>query len=246
MQICRCVIEFGSCLGVIANVAQMVTIEVQLKEGDEQPEQHLDEGEHIERRVVPLDQLYEKLQGMSSAPSPVVRFANGDRTVQGGGKDCGCQVRTPLLTSFEYTLTHTGSSTGLLASTGLASSISRTNVGTSQSGTRKVTLQTNTLHSWLTAGIMGESSPLCRSHSKQRCSSHQQTGGKRSGPSPMKFHILSKCTHFDTPAHHAANAEQIMLFQSQSYIVIPALQLSSQPPTWTGPINRARLPPFSS
>lgn len=42
----------------------MVTIEVQLKEGDEEPEQHLDEGEHIERRVVPLDQLYEKLQGM--------------------------------------------------------------------------------------------------------------------------------------------------------------------------------------
>lgn len=44
----------------------MVTIVVQLKEGDEEPQQHLDEGEHIERRVVPLDQLYEKLQGMLS------------------------------------------------------------------------------------------------------------------------------------------------------------------------------------
>jgi ADP-ribose pyrophosphatase len=43
----------------------MVTIEVNLKEGDEEPEQHLDEGEHIERVVVPLDQLYEKLQGSS-------------------------------------------------------------------------------------------------------------------------------------------------------------------------------------
>lgn len=43
---------------------QMVHVEVNLKEGDEEPEQHLDEGEHIERIVVPLDQLYEKLQGM--------------------------------------------------------------------------------------------------------------------------------------------------------------------------------------
>lgn len=43
----------------------MATIEVNLKEGDEEPEQHLDEGEFIERVVVPLDQLYEKLQGTS-------------------------------------------------------------------------------------------------------------------------------------------------------------------------------------
>lgn len=42
----------------------MVVIEVDLKEGDEEPEQHLEDGEHIERIVVPLDQLYEKLQGM--------------------------------------------------------------------------------------------------------------------------------------------------------------------------------------
>lgn len=48
----------------------MVTIVVQLKEGDEEPQQHLDEGEHIERRVVPLDQLYEKLQGMLSLLLP--------------------------------------------------------------------------------------------------------------------------------------------------------------------------------
>jgi hypothetical protein len=44
----------------------MATIEVNLKEGDEEPEQHLDEGEFIERVVVPLDRLYEKLQGTSS------------------------------------------------------------------------------------------------------------------------------------------------------------------------------------
>lgn len=42
----------------------MATIEVQLKEGDKEPEQHLDEGEHIERIIVPLDELYDKLQGM--------------------------------------------------------------------------------------------------------------------------------------------------------------------------------------
>jgi hypothetical protein len=41
----------------------MVTIEVNLKEGDEQPEQHLDEGEFIERRVVLISDLYTTLQG---------------------------------------------------------------------------------------------------------------------------------------------------------------------------------------
>lgn len=41
----------------------MVTVEVELKEGDEQPEQHLDDGEHIERVVVPISELYQKLQG---------------------------------------------------------------------------------------------------------------------------------------------------------------------------------------
>lgn len=43
----------------------MVTVEVNLKEGEEPPEQHLDEGEYIERVVVPLSQLYDKLQGKS-------------------------------------------------------------------------------------------------------------------------------------------------------------------------------------
>ena len=43
----------------------MVTVEVNLKEDDKPPEQHLDEGEYIERVIVPLNQLYEKLQGKS-------------------------------------------------------------------------------------------------------------------------------------------------------------------------------------
>ena len=41
----------------------MVTVEVDLKEGEPTPEQHLDAGEHIERLVVPLSELYSKLQG---------------------------------------------------------------------------------------------------------------------------------------------------------------------------------------
>ena len=43
----------------------MVTIEIDLKEGDKEPDQHLDEGENIERRIVPLKDLYDTLQGMS-------------------------------------------------------------------------------------------------------------------------------------------------------------------------------------
>jgi ADP-ribose pyrophosphatase len=42
----------------------MVIIEVNLKEGDKEPEQHLDAGEHIERVIVPLNELYDKLKGM--------------------------------------------------------------------------------------------------------------------------------------------------------------------------------------
>lgn len=47
---------------------QMVVMEVALKEDDEPPEQHLDEGEHIERIIVPLSELYDKLQGTSCRP----------------------------------------------------------------------------------------------------------------------------------------------------------------------------------
>ncbi|KAM0722658.1 hypothetical protein Q7P37_002099 [Cladosporium fusiforme] len=50
----------------------MVTVEVDLKEGDEEPEQHLDDGEHIERVVVPISELYEKLQAISKEPGKIV------------------------------------------------------------------------------------------------------------------------------------------------------------------------------
>ncbi|GAB7359625.1 hypothetical protein MBLNU230_g6808t1 [Neophaeotheca triangularis] len=51
---------------------QMVTIEVNLKEGDKEPEQHLDEGEHIERVLVPLSELYDKLQAFSKESGKIV------------------------------------------------------------------------------------------------------------------------------------------------------------------------------
>lgn len=40
---------------------QLATVEVQLKEGDKEPEQALDDGEFIERVVVPLEELYDRL-----------------------------------------------------------------------------------------------------------------------------------------------------------------------------------------
>ncbi|MCJ1475953.1 hypothetical protein MMC13_004617 [Lambiella insularis] len=51
---------------------QMVTIEVNLKEGDAEPAQHLDEGEHIERVIVPLSELYDKLQAFSKEEGKIV------------------------------------------------------------------------------------------------------------------------------------------------------------------------------
>lgn len=41
-------------------------VEVHLKEGEKEPEQHLDEGEDIQRVNVPLAELYERLEGFAS------------------------------------------------------------------------------------------------------------------------------------------------------------------------------------
>jgi len=51
---------------------QLATVEVQLKEGDEEPEQHLESGEHIERIVVPLNELYERLLKYSKEEGTIV------------------------------------------------------------------------------------------------------------------------------------------------------------------------------
>merc|ERR1712113_564341 len=73
---------------------QMVTMEVNLKEGDEEPEQHLDEGEFIERRIVPLTELYSTLQGKSiintccQTQTPTISCSAFARK----GQDCRCQT----------------------------------------------------------------------------------------------------------------------------------------------------------
>jgi ADP-ribose pyrophosphatase len=51
---------------------QLAMVEVRLKEGDKEPEQHLDDGEHIELVVVPLDKLYEKLLAYSNEDGKMV------------------------------------------------------------------------------------------------------------------------------------------------------------------------------
>ncbi|KAI2611346.1 NUDIX hydrolase domain-like protein [Hypoxylon fragiforme] len=51
---------------------QLVMVEVQLQEGDEEPEQRLEDGEHIERVVVPLSELYDRLLEYSKAERTVV------------------------------------------------------------------------------------------------------------------------------------------------------------------------------
>jgi ADP-ribose pyrophosphatase len=44
---------------------QFAIVEVEIKEGDPLPEQHLDEGESIERIVLPLSRLYDRLMELS-------------------------------------------------------------------------------------------------------------------------------------------------------------------------------------
>jgi ADP-ribose pyrophosphatase len=51
---------------------QLVMVEVALREGDVEPEQHLDDGEHIQRVVVPLDELYDKLMAYSKEEGMIV------------------------------------------------------------------------------------------------------------------------------------------------------------------------------
>lgn len=51
---------------------QLVMVEVTLGEGEEEPEQHLDDGEHIQRVVVPLSELYERLVSYSKEEKMIV------------------------------------------------------------------------------------------------------------------------------------------------------------------------------
>ena len=61
---------------------QMAMVEVHLKEGDAEPEQRLEDGEHIERVVIPLSEFYERLVEYSKKERTIVaaklfHFAHG-------------------------------------------------------------------------------------------------------------------------------------------------------------------------
>lgn len=51
---------------------QLVMVEVKLGEGDEEPEQRLEDGEHIQRVVVPLSEFYDRLVEYSKKERMVV------------------------------------------------------------------------------------------------------------------------------------------------------------------------------
>ncbi|KAI0880148.1 NUDIX hydrolase domain-like protein [Annulohypoxylon maeteangense] len=66
---------------------QLVMVEVKLGERDEEPEQRLDDGEHIQRVVVPLSELYDRLAEYSKADRMIVaaklfHFAAGMKFAQ--------------------------------------------------------------------------------------------------------------------------------------------------------------------
>ncbi|OIW27121.1 hypothetical protein CONLIGDRAFT_717263 [Coniochaeta ligniaria NRRL 30616] len=51
---------------------QLAMVEVNLSEGDEEPEQRLEDGEHIQRIVVPLTELYDRLVDYSKQERMIV------------------------------------------------------------------------------------------------------------------------------------------------------------------------------
>ncbi|KAM5378180.1 hypothetical protein ACJA88_005914 [Fusarium oxysporum] len=51
---------------------QLAMVEVQLGENDEEPEQRLDDGEHIQREIIPLSELYQRLVEYSKRERTVV------------------------------------------------------------------------------------------------------------------------------------------------------------------------------
>ncbi|KAK4234775.1 ADP-sugar pyrophosphatase [Achaetomium macrosporum] len=73
---------------------QLVMVEVKLGEGEELPEQRLEDGEHIQRVVVPLSELYERLVEWSKQERMIVaaklfHFAAGMEFARTKGKEYG-------------------------------------------------------------------------------------------------------------------------------------------------------------
>jgi ADP-ribose pyrophosphatase len=65
----------------------MAMVEVQLKEGDKEPEQRLEDGEHIQRVIIPLTEFYDKLVEYSKQDRMIVaaklfHFAHGMQFAQ--------------------------------------------------------------------------------------------------------------------------------------------------------------------
>ena len=58
--------------GMTSTNLQLVMVEIRLTEEDEEPDQHLDDGEYIKRVVVPLDELYERLLEYSKQEKTVI------------------------------------------------------------------------------------------------------------------------------------------------------------------------------
>lgn len=73
--------------GMTNATMQMALVEVRLREGDAEPEQRLEDGEHIQRVVVPLGEFYDRLVEYSKQERMVVaaklfHFAAGMRFAQ--------------------------------------------------------------------------------------------------------------------------------------------------------------------
>ena len=58
--------------GMTSANLQLVMVEIRLTEEDEEPEQHLDDGEYIKRVMVPLDELYERLLEYSKQEKTII------------------------------------------------------------------------------------------------------------------------------------------------------------------------------
>lgn len=88
----------GNDPGLTTANMQFAIVECQLQEGDPTPEQHLDPGEFIQRFVVPLDELYEKLMDFSRQKGVMIdarlfHFAAGMQFMKESGKKYGLGLR---------------------------------------------------------------------------------------------------------------------------------------------------------
>lgn len=88
----------GNDPGLTTANMQFAVVEVQLNEGDEVPEQHLDSGEFIQRFTVPLSELYNRLLEFSKEERVMVdarlfHFACGMQFARDNSKKYGLDVQ---------------------------------------------------------------------------------------------------------------------------------------------------------